>query len=213
MANNRKSLKNVAHPYLGVSSAHKGYIVKISWTSAPVAKITAHKDFTLDVIECEIKKDSIKEIKHISYDVHAGDVIYFAQSDDHAGAYYIARWNGHRFCCTCPSNICRQACHHHEDVAAYALQSSNNRKHMEEEAVSASSDTRMEYLIDQVGAGVFGPAYRVNGGDWRPFLDASGNPVEIEGVSHAEMWLSIVEKSSQVEADLWLETQRTPVAA
>ena len=117
----RKSLKDVARPHLGVSSAHKGYVVKVAWTSAKVFSIVATKAHTLDVIEAEMKKDSLVALKHIAYEVHAGDVLYFAQSDDHPGYYYICRWNGHHFCCTCPAGCAARACHHQQDVSAYIL--------------------------------------------------------------------------------------------
>lgn len=198
----RQNRSRAGVPYLGVSSTHRGYLVKIAWTSAPVVKITGRKAFHMDVIECEVKKAGIRELAHHQYLIHEGDVAYFARSDDHPGYYYIVRWNGHHFVCTCPKNwFCHQQCHHQEDVNSFLL-----KQQEEKEAGSPASDApRVRYGMEGDGAWQCYPYYRINGSEKQYFLDENGERVKIFGESNCASWLYLVETKSQVEADLWYQ--------
>jgi hypothetical protein len=196
--------------HIGISSDYRAYGVRIDWTDAKVVRIEARRDMQIEVIEAAVMRGELREGKHFQYRVQAGDVLYFARSS-HGNFYYIARWAGDHFCCSCPA---AHKCHHQEAVMAYALQSAENRKRMAEEADCSASDTpRMEYDYVVI-EGVCYPGFSVSGGEWKQFLNDDGTGVAIESVSLCEQWLAVYQQSSQVEADLWLEMQMqsAPVA-
>ncbi len=195
--------------HIGISSDYRAYGVRIDWTDAKVVKVWFDNDSSFEVIEAAVLKGELLEGKHIQYHVEAGDVLYFARSS-HGNFYYICRWAGDHFCCSCPA---AHKCHHQSDVTAYAQQSSEARLRMEEEAANTASSDRVEYgYIEQPNYFCY-PRYRVNGGEWQHFLDESGQPVEIFSACYCEEWLQIVRDGSQVEADIWYSELLAKLAA
>jgi len=112
----RRSLK--ATHDLGSSKSNQSLMVKIDWTTAPVVKMTANKDFKLEAITMDTYRREI--VATPSVKVLAGTELYFVKSSID-GFYYIARVSAH-VSCTCPMHNARHACKHQELVTQFAAQ-------------------------------------------------------------------------------------------
>jgi hypothetical protein len=68
--------------------------IAVTWTDAPVIRITAKIDFP-------------------EYGVCKGEVVYLVRITDQPGAYYIVRWTGTAWSCPCDGNaVYKRTCKH-----------------------------------------------------------------------------------------------------
>jgi hypothetical protein len=119
---------------LGTSSAHRAYVAKIDWADAPIIEVEAT---TLAMIEVDIKSDSITELRRFSHQVAAGEVLYLVATD-HPGYYFLVRFDGEGWRCTCPTGCTGGHCGHQVLVADFVALESDLH---EQEAAAASSDS------------------------------------------------------------------------
>lgn len=113
---NRRTMKPLT---LGASSAARAYVIHIDWTDAAVVRYCEPVDTTLTVSEACVRSDALVENRRIAYAVPAHEVLYFAKSATHPGYYYILRYNGTSFNCTCVSGTFHKACHHQADTQQF----------------------------------------------------------------------------------------------
>jgi hypothetical protein len=115
----RQALKRTA---IGHSKSIESLMVHITWTSAKVVRIEAHKDFTLAGATVKVLRGEYSVLADAPVSVRAGQVLYFCQSDGFPGWYYVLTYNEARFAfnCSCPQNYWfHKQCSHQQHAMAF----------------------------------------------------------------------------------------------
>lgn len=92
----------------------KAITVQLDWTSAPIVKTTIRRDFKLFVVARDTQ--TWQPVQRGTMMLKAGQTVYFVQSDDHPGYYYITVLGES---CTCTAGLYKQHCHHQDDAASF----------------------------------------------------------------------------------------------
>ncbi len=138
----RAVLKRSPRLPLGTSSAHRGYVAKIDWADAPIVELEAS---SITMIEADIRSDRLVELRSFTHQIAAGEVLHLVASE-HLGYYFLVRWDGEAFRCTCPSGCVNGHCGHQEDVADYVALASDLHEEVAAAAASGSVETYRDLL-------------------------------------------------------------------
>lgn len=142
---------------IGHSKSIEALMVKIDWTDAKVVRIEARKDFTMQAATVQVLRGNYDVLASVKVNVQAGRVIYFVQSDEFAGWYYVLLYSESRssFSCSCPKSAqFHKACDHQSHAMAfvghrYAERVERERMIDQDVAQHVEDDLRMAALERQ----------------------------------------------------------------
>ncbi len=105
---------------IGHSKSVEALMVHITWTDAKVVRIEARKDFTLAAHTVKVLHNEYSVLADVPVNVKTGQVLYFVESKDFHGWYYVLTYNGVSFSCSCPHNYhFHKTCEHQQHALVF----------------------------------------------------------------------------------------------
>src|SRR6266571_4089373 len=90
---NYMTTRTLRRTNIGHSKSVEALMVHIDWTDSRVVRIEARKDFTLAAHTVKVLHDEYSVLADVPVNVKTGQVLYFVESKDFHGWYYVLTYN------------------------------------------------------------------------------------------------------------------------